>query len=241
MPAVALSIVIPAFNEAQRLPGTLATINDYFRHRFGFEITVVDDGSTDATGEVAARLPGVMVIRNPVNRGKGLSVRRGVLAAKGERILFCDADGSTPIGEYEKLAGALDGGADIAIGSRDLPDSLVSPRQPFFRRVVAAWLRAARRRRFLRDIRDTQCGFKLFRREVGHDVFSRQTLTGWLFDCEVLALAEQRGYRIAEVGVQWANDPLSRVRLFGDLGPTWREYRELVRRFGRVANRTMAR
>lgn len=232
MSAIELSIVIPAFNEAGRLPTTLAAIADFVRGRFACEVIVVDDGSADGTAEIAAAQPDVTVIRNPVNSGKGHSVRRGALAARGARILVCDADGSTPIGEYEKLAAALDAGADIAIGSRDLAESLVSPRQPLGRRIVAAVLRAARRRRFLGDIRDTQCGFKLFSRAVAHDVFSRQTLTGWLFDCEVLALAAQRGYRVVEVGVRWSNDPSSRVRLFRDLGRTWREYRELVRRFG---------
>ncbi len=228
-----LSIVIPAFNEAGRLPATLAAIDEFFRDRCAIEIIVVDDGSTDETAAVAAARAGVTVVRNPVNSGKGHSVRRGVLAARGERVLICDADGSTPIGEYPKLAAALDAGADVAIGSRDLPESAVSPRQPLARRIVARLLRAARRRRLLPEIRDTQCGFKLFRRAIAHEVFGGQTLTGWLFDCEVLALAAERGCRIVEVGVRWANDPSSRVRLLGDLARTWREYRYLVRRFGR--------
>lgn len=228
-----LSIVIPAFNEAGRLPATLAAIDAFFRSRGAIEIIVVDDGSSDETAAAAAGRPGVVLIRNPVNSGKGHSVRRGVLAARGERILICDADGSTPIGEVEKLGAALDAGADVAIGSRDLPESVVSPRQPLVRRIVAGLLRAARRRRLLPEIRDTQCGFKLFRRAVAHEVFGGQTLTGWLFDCEVLALAAERGCRIVEVGVRWANAPSSRVRLLGDLARTWREYRYLVRRFGR--------
>lgn len=232
-PAPLLSVVIPAFNEAGRLPATLTAIDAFFRGRCTIEIIVVDDGSTDATATVAAGRPGVVLIQNLVNSGKGHSVRRGVLAARGERVLICDADGSTPIGEFAKLAAALDAGADVAIGSRDLPDSVVSPRQPLLRRVVAGLLRSARRRRILPEIRDTQCGFKLFRRSVAHEVFGGQTLTGWLFDCEVLALAAERGCRIVEVGVRWANDPSSRVRLVGDLGRTWREYRYLVRRFGR--------
>ena len=217
-----LSVVIPAYNEAQRLGRALQQIRDY-ADRAGrtVEVVVVDDGSTDGTAALAEAFePGplaVEVLRTDRNRGKGHAVRQGVLAARGEVILMSDADQSTPIHEVGKLLAWIDRGWDVAIGSRDMPDSILSPPQPWFRHLPGWILRAVRRRLMLPDIRDSQCGFKLFRRDAGQAVFRQVREDGFLFDCEVLGLAHRMGYRIREVGVVWCNDPDSRVRMARDL------------------------
>lgn len=220
MPAVELSIVIPAYNEARRLGCTLERIRDYAtRCGTATEIVVVDDGSTDGTADLVrgfeAGAAALRLLSNPTNRGKGHAVRQGMLAATGDVLLMCDADLSTPIEELDKLRPWLNAGYDIVIGSRDRPESQLDPPQPWLRRRLAALFRALRRRLLLPEVLDTQCGFKLFRRDVARDVFSRQTLDGWLFDCEVLALAAEAGYRIKEVGVTWRHMPPSRVRVWG--------------------------
>lgn len=216
MAEFALSIVIPAFNEAHRLGTTLERLRQYARQRGeAWEVVVVDDGSTDATGDVARGFSSapltVQLLVNPANRGKGHAVARGMLAASAEVLLMSDADLSTPIEELERLRAWLDRGHDVAIGSRDMPDSQLDPPQPLLRRWMAAVFRGLRRRLMLPAVRDTQCGFKLFRREAARAVFARQTIGGWLFDCEVLGLAERMGYRVKEVGVVWQHHPHSRV------------------------------
>jgi len=216
-----LSVVIPAFNEARRLGETLRRIREYaLGTGRAWEIVVVDDGSTDATGAVVQQFAGARVamhlLANPRNRGKGYSVRRGMLVATGDAVLMCDADLSAPIEEVEKLWPWLEQGYDVVIGSRDMPDSVLDPPQPRLRRLLAAVFRTVRRSLMLPGLRDTQCGFKLFRQSAAEDVFARQTVDGWLFDCEVLGLADRLGYRIKEVGITWRHRPESRVRL-------WRE------------------
>lgn len=212
-----LSIVIPAFNEAQRLGPTLEGIRQYARQtNLRCEVIVVDDGSKDATTQVVREFDAapltLHLLGHPAQRGKGFTVRQGVLAATGDAILLCDADLSAPIEELAKLQPWLERGYDVAIGSRDLPDSRLDPPQPLARRLLAWAFRALRRRLLLHDLRDTQCGFKLLRYSAARDVFSRQTVDGWLFDCEVLGLADRLGYRIKEVGIVWRNHPHSRVR-----------------------------
>lgn len=213
-----LSIVIPAWNEARRLGRSLARIRDYAARVEGrVELVVVDDGSQDGTADVVRGFePGPLTVRllvNPTNRGKGYSVRQGMLAATGTAALMCDADLSTPIEEIEKLWAWLDGGHDIVIGSRDLAGAQLDPPQPRARRMVAWGLRVLRQRLLVPYLHDTQCGFKLFRRDAAREVFARQKVNGWLFDCEVLGIADRLGYRIKEVGVLWQNDPDSRVNM----------------------------
>jgi dolichyl-phosphate beta-glucosyltransferase len=139
-----------------------------------------------------------------------------VLEATGEAVLMSDADLSTPIQEVEKLLPWLVQGFDVVIASRDMPDSVLDPPQPWRRRTLAKVFRALRQRLMLPDIRDTQCGFKLFRRAAAQRVFSQETEPGWAFDCEVLGLARLMGCRIKEVGVLWRNDPDTRVRTIPD-------------------------
>lgn len=241
----ALSIIIPAYDEAGRIGATLAAIQAYMvRTGRRYEAIVVDDGSHDATPDIvrrAARATGnVRLIVNPSNRGKGYSVRQGMLSATGDLLLMYDADASAPIDQLERLLPWIDRGYDVVIGSRDAPEAQLDPPQPARRRRLAALFRGLRRLLLLPELRDTQCGFKLFRRDVAREVFARQRLDGWLFDCEVLGIADRLGYRIREVGILWRDRPDSRVRVgraaVGAL-PTLLWIRLRLREFGPPAGR----
>lgn len=217
MNRVQTSIVVPAFNEVQRLPPSLERIIAYVRERGGScEIIVVDDGSQDGTADAAAAVLAPLgeygrVLRNPTNLGKGASVRRGMLAACGARVLFTDADLSAPIEEMEKLERALDAGARVAIGSRAVDRRMVEERQPWARDVMGRLFNLVVQTFAVRGIRDTQCGFKLFAGEVVAPIFARTRIDRFGFDVEVLALAQRLGLPVAEVPVRWRNSPGSRV------------------------------
>lgn len=217
-----LSIVIPAFNEEERIGESLASIKRYLSSLdVGYEIIVVDDGSTDATVRMvegtAVGDPRLRVLRNPTNRGKGYSVKRGVLEAMGDVVLFSDADLSTPIEELERFLPHFERGADVVIASRRHPDSRITSRQPWYREVLlGGTLRFLAQQFLLPGIRDSQCGFKCFRREAAARIFSSQRMEGFSFDIEVLFLAIKFGYAITEVGVQWKNDPRTRVNPWKD-------------------------
>jgi len=220
-PTPQLTVVVPAYNEARRITPTLAAIRAYAQTSGRrIELLVVDDGSRDGTADVVRAFDaGPLLLRvlvNDRNRGKGHSVRRGMLEGAGDALLLSDADLSTPIEEVDRLLACLAGGAGVAIGSRDMPESVLSPPQPWTRRALAYLLRNVRRIFLLRGVRDTQCGFKLFTREAARVIFSRQTIEGFAFDVEVLVLAERLGHRICEVGVVWRNDRDSRVRVLKD-------------------------
>ncbi len=219
-----ISIIVPAYNEQARLPETLRRIEEYFCHaQWDFhEIVVVDDGSTDSTVDAAtsfsAANPNIRLLRNPGNRGKGFSVRHGMLEARGEWRLFSDADLSTPVEELEKLWCAVAGGqCEIAIGSRALDRSLIGVHQPGFRETMGRFFNLAMRAATGLAISDTQCGFKLFRADVAQEVFSRQQLERFGFDAEVLCIAHRRGYRIAEVPVRWNHVDGSKVGMLTGL------------------------
>jgi dolichyl-phosphate beta-glucosyltransferase len=216
-----LSIVIPAYNEEGRLAPTVRDTVAHLRatDRRG-EVIVVDDGSLDGTSALVHRLgeelPEVRLIRLAANRGKGYAVRTGVLNARGDLILFADADGATPITELARLEAALAGGADVAIGSRALAASDVRVRARVYRRLMGRLFHQLVRLLTVRGIADTQCGFKLFRGAVAQDLFSRMRMNGFVFDVEVLLMAQRRGYGIAEVPVNWVHQPGSRVNLVLD-------------------------
>jgi dolichyl-phosphate beta-glucosyltransferase len=213
MTAPALSVVVPALNEEDRLPRTLERIVSHLgRRREGYELVVVDDGSRDRTAE-RAQAAGATVLRNETNRGKGYAVRRGMLAARGARRLMTDADLSTPIEELDRLCARMDEGHDVVIGSRALPGSRIEVRQPWYRENMGRVFNLFVRALAVPGLTDTQCGFKLFSGPAARDVFSAARLDGFSFDVEVLFLARRKGYRIAEVPVVWRNDAATRVSL----------------------------
>lgn len=217
-----LSVVIPAYNEGKRIESTLEKILDYFRgQKTSFEIIVVDDGSKDRGGEIfrsfSKNYPEVKILRHRINLGKGAAVKTGVLEAKGDYILFSDADLSTPIEEVEKLLlGVKEEEHDIAIASRGLPGSKIVVSQPWYRQLVGRFFPLLVHLLVFKDVKDTQCGFKLFKRDVARELFSSQKITGFSFDVETLYLAKKRGYRIKEVPVVWFNSRESQVRILRD-------------------------
>jgi glycosyltransferase involved in cell wall biosynthesis len=210
------SIVIPAFNESARIPGALRAVVDCIRERgWQAEVIVVNDGSRDATAEVvqtfAADNPEVRLVENPGNRGKGYSVRSGLLQAHGDIVMFTDADLSAPIEEAELLFAAIDKGADIAIGSRWLEKGRQTHRQPLYRQFFGRCFNALTRAVMGLRFADTQCGFKAFTRAAAQTVFQLQTIEGWGFDPEILFIALKRGYQVVEVPVSWAHDERTRM------------------------------
>lgn len=214
MTGPALSVVVPALNEEDRLPRTLERITSHLGRRGGaYEVLVVDDGSRDATA-VRAEAAGAIVLRNEGNRGKGFAVRRGMLAARGARRLMTDADLSTPIEELDRLSARMDEGHDVVIGSRAMAGARIEVRQPWYRENMGRLFNLFVRALAVPGVRDTQCGFKLFSAAAARDVFSATRLDGFSFDVEALFLARRKGYRIAEVPVLWRNDAASRVSLF---------------------------
>jgi glycosyltransferase involved in cell wall biosynthesis len=215
------SIVIPAFNEGARLPATLEAVVSCIRGQgWAAEVIVVNDGSRDRTAEVvrefARNAPEVRLIENPGNRGKGYSVRNGLLQALGEVVMFTDADMSAPIEEAEGLFAAIREGADIAIGSRWLEKGRQTHRQPLYRQVFGRCFNAVTRAVMGLRFADTQCGFKAFTRAAAQTVFQLQTIEGWGFDPEILFIALKRGYRIVEVPVSWAHDERTRMSYLKD-------------------------
>jgi len=214
-----ISIIIPAYNEEKRLPATLQMVKAYLdSSRWDFaEIVVVNDGSRDRTADVA-RAAGARVLENPGNRGKGYTVRHGMLEAKGDWILFSDADLSAPIDDLERLwSGMEQSKAQVAIGSRALDRSLIGVRQPVFREFSGRFFNIVMRLITGLPFRDTQCGFKLFSSSVARDIFSRQQLDGFGFDVEVVFIAQKLGYRVVEVPVRWNDVAGTKVSLWSGI------------------------
>jgi dolichyl-phosphate beta-glucosyltransferase len=214
---VDLSVVVPAYNEASRIAPTLRRLREYLGTRpYTSEMIVVDDGSRDDTAAVARReLDGLVagqVISYRPNRGKGFAVRTGVAATRGRRVLFTDADLSTPIEELERALPLIEGGYDVVVGSRAIGRVVVS--QPLYRRLAARFFNQVRNR-LVGDtgVVDSQCGFKLFRGDVGRDIFGRQRVDRFMFDVETLVVARNLGYRYVEMPVEWGDVPGSKVRV----------------------------
>ena len=213
-----ISIVIPAYNEEKRIGKTLERVYEYFKKKkTEFEIIVVDDGSNDRTVEIVEKFSSdkkeIRILKHEKNMGKGKAVKTGILDAKGNLILFTDADLSTPIEEFEKLKKAIENGYDIAIGSRGLKDSKIVIPQPFYRRIIGRIFPLLVRLIVIKDFKDTQCGFKLFKKEVAKKIFSQLKTEGFAFDVEVLARGKKENFKIAEVGVLWYNSPESKVSI----------------------------
>ncbi len=234
--------MIPAYNEEQRLPSTLEAILGYLRQPGGayapWEVVVVNDGSKDGTAElvrrVAAREPNVRLLENPGNKGKGYSVRHGMLDARHEWVLFSDADLSAPIEELPKLFAAK---TPVAIGSRALDRSLIGTHQSSFRELGGRFFNLMVQLGTGLRIWDTQCGFKLFRRDAAQAVFKRQQLERFGFDVEALFIAQRLGYEITEVPVRWNHVDGTKVSIasdsvdmFGDIARVrWNSWKGLYR------------
>ena len=236
MGALGLSLIIPAYNEVRRIGATLDAARRYLDGLArSYEIIVAADGD-DGTREFVRALggedPRLLTIGRPARGGKGRAIREGVALARGETIAFIDADDKTPIEDLDKLLPWLDRGYDVVIGSRGLADSRVEVPQPLYRRCGSwAFGLAMHLTVGLWDIRDTQCGFKLFRGTVARDLFARQRVDGYMFDVEILVMAKRHGYRIKEVGVRWRDDADSRLEL---VAGNWRNLKDLLRiRFAR--------
>lgn len=212
-----LSIIIPAYNEDKRIKKTLEKILNYLSIiSYTWEIILVDDGSTDRTSDNSREIikdTRLIVIKNPVNMGKGYSVKKGILASKGEIVLFLDADLSTPIEEMDKMLLWIEKGYDIVIGSRALPDSIIELPQAWYRQSMGKIFNLLIRAFVLKGFKDTQCGFKCFKREAAMRIFELQRLSGFAFDVEILLIARKFGFNIKEVPVRWINSPESKVHI----------------------------
>jgi len=223
-PTPELSIIIPAFNEEARLPRAFARIREYLSSSGmltgAAEIIVVDDGSADSTARVTtewtSQLPSLRLISNGRNRGKGYSVRQGMVAARGRVALFTDADLSSPIEEADKLFAALKAGNEAAIGSRAIDRSLIAVHQARLREIAGIIFNWLVRIFTGLPFHDTQCGFKAFLREPSRIVFEQQRIERFGFDPEVLFLAKRHGLRTAEIPVRWAHDPATKVHVLRD-------------------------
>ncbi|PKN02066.1 MAG: glycosyl transferase family 2 [Elusimicrobia bacterium HGW-Elusimicrobia-1] len=216
-----ISVIIPAFNEEKRLGPTIERMLAYLAADGGdFEILVVDDGSADGTAAVAESFAArgkVRLIRSDVNRGKGFSVKRGVEEARMEFILFSDADLSTPIEELSKLKSSLDGAdADMAAGSRAATGADVALHQPFYREMMGKVFNKIARTLTFGRIKDSQCGFKLFRKNAAKKLFALSRIDGFAFDAEIIFLAQKKGFGVVEVPVRWINNPNTRVSAVRD-------------------------
>lgn len=213
-----LSIVIPAYNEEKRIKNTLYRIINYFEYKeFKYEIIVVNDGSTDNTVNIVKGVKNkkIKVLTNNPNMGKGYAVKRGVLAAKKKHILFSDADLSTPIEEIEKFLPYLHN-YDVLIGSRNLKESDIQVKQPFIRSKLGKSFPFLVRCLLLKNIKDTQCGFKLFQKHTIKPIFEKQTLNGFSFDGEILYIAQKLNYKIKEIPITWINSLGSKVNTLKD-------------------------
>lgn len=215
------SIIIPAYNESARIGNALTQVLSCIRERgWNAEVIVVNDGSRDTTAQIVRPFaqddPRVRLLENAGNRGKGFSVRHGILSAVGDIVLFTDADLSAPIEEAERLFAAIRDGADIAIGSRWLDRGRQTIHQPFYRQFFGRCFNAVTRFVMGLPFADTQCGFKAFRQAAAQTVFQLQRIERWGFDPELLFIAIKRGYNIREVAVTWGHDERSRMSYLKD-------------------------
>ncbi len=227
-----LSVVIPVYNEAKRIKNTLMRIDNYLTcNGIDYEIILVNDGSSDNTVEVVESLKNkkLRVLTNKPNMGKGFAVKRGMLSAKKRHILFSDADLSTPIEEIEKFIPYLDD-YDILIGSRNLQESDIQVKQPFIRSKLGKAFPWIVRLALLREIKDTQCGFKLFKKSVIEPIFQKQSVNGFAFDVEILFIAKKLGLRIKELPIIWLNTLGSKVNPLKDSYHMFRDVLQIRRK-----------
>jgi len=219
-----ISIIIPAYNESLRISKTLNKILSFIEDNndYDFEIIVVNDGSNDNTNEVVLSFANVVLIDNKVNKGKGSVIRQGMLSAQGDYLLFSDADLSTPIEELEKLLSFIKD-FDIVIGSRALQNDLIKEHQPFYREIMGKTFNLFVQLLVVKGIKDTQCGFKLFKNEVAKKIFGSSKIDGFSFDVETIYLASKFRFKVKEVPVLWFNDDRSKVDPIKDSMKMFRE------------------
>lgn len=221
MESIRLSVIIPAYNEEQRLPKTLESVREYLsKQSYASEVLVVSDGSKDRTCDLVREympsFPGLRVIEEAGNRGKGYAVKRGMEEAKGAFRLFMDADNATTVDQVEKMWPKVEEGFEVVIGSRDIKGADIAVAQSWWRRRLGDIFNLlVQTMSGLWGLWDTQCGFKGFTAKAAGDIFPHLTIERWAFDVEVLVIAKKKGYRIAEVPVRWVNDPHSKVKLKG--------------------------
>lgn len=216
-----ISVVIPVYNEAERIARVVADVRAYLQGHFdAFEIIVVDDGSADQSATIVASLaetdPVIRRTSFPENRGKGACIKAGIMAAKYDLVYMCDADLAAPIEELGIYVPWAVQGYDIVIGSRAAAGAEIVIPQPWYRKLMGTVFNRAVQLIVLKGISDTQCGFKLFRRDAARRIAERSRIDRFSFDVEMLFLARQMGFRVKEVGVRWINDPDSRVRIVAD-------------------------
>lgn len=232
---LSVAIVIPAYNEQAALPHAIDRARRYLDERgLEGEIVVVNDGSADATLDVAeaaaAEDARVRVVSYATNRGKGYAVRQGVQRAEGDAIVFLDADLATPVEEIDRVLEAMAAGAEVVVGTRRHPDAQIQQAQPLLRRVMGGGFRAIARSMLGLSVTDITCGFKAFRREAAKSIFHRATVDGWAFDAELLVIANRLGLRVVELPVHWCDSRDSRVRPFRNAAESWRQLRLIRRR-----------
>lgn len=217
-----LSIIIPVFNEKEIIINTLKTIINFLvKKEYPYELIIVDDASTDDTVKIIqdflkTNSQPIILLKNNINRGKGYAVRKGVLVSRGEYILFTDADLSTPIEELDKLLFFIKNGYDIVIGSRGLKQSQLIRRQVWYREKMGKIFNLLVRILILKGIKDTQCGFKIFKTEVAKKIFLKTKINRFAFDVEVLFIAKKFNYKIKEVAITWKNRYASKVHIIKD-------------------------
>ncbi|MDR3580389.1 MAG: glycosyltransferase family 2 protein [Oryzomonas sp.] len=225
-----LSIIIPAYNEEDRLPRYLGSIVKYLTEKnTSYELIIVDDGSTDSTATVVEKImetnPHVKIIRTSQNHGKGFAVKAGMLNACGKLRLFADADGATPIKELERLRQGIESGADIAIASRALHDGSTTVTARLHRKIIGTIFNLVVGLLAVQDVNDTQCGFKLFTEASANAIFPLQRISGFGFDVEILFICKKKGYRVKEIPVNWIDIKGSKVKLFRD---SWKMFIDVI-------------
>lgn len=230
---VFLSVIVPAYNEEERIQKTLRRFHEYFLAQpFSYEILVVNDGSKDRTAEIVqnmrSEIANLEMINRKQNKGKGFSVKEGMLRAQGRIKLFADADNATDISHFDKMRQFFDRGYDIVIASRDKKDAIGARqevKQPWHKRMLGNLGNLYIQKLAVRGIWDTQCGFKAFRDHAAEKIFNELKTNGWMFDVEALALARKFDFKIGIIPANWVNDPNTRVKISSYLKSLWEVFK----------------